>query len=99
VTPGRVTALACTFREAARLLRIDRSSTLHDLIRAGRLRPVSWGRRRRIPLEQIQELAREGFTISARRPRVTSRVRKSEAFDAEAFARLDVAALARRDLP
>jgi excisionase family DNA binding protein len=71
-----MTALALTFREAARLLRIDRSSTLHELIAAGRLRPVSWGRGQRIPLEQVQELARVGFTVGGKPARIVSRVRR-----------------------
>lgn len=70
-----MTALACTYREAARLLRIDRGSTLQDLIRAGRLTPVPWGQRQRIPLEQIQLLARTGFTVGGKPSRVVSRRR------------------------
>jgi excisionase family DNA binding protein len=68
-------SLACTFREAARLLRIDRGSTLHDLIRAGRLKPVPWGKSQRIPLEQIQELARTGFTVNGKPSRARSNPR------------------------
>lgn len=71
------TALALSLREAARLLGIDRGSTLHDLIRAGRLRPVPWGNRHRIPLEQIQELARTGFTVDGKPGRAVSRPRRA----------------------
>ena len=70
-------ALALTFREAARLLRIDRSSTLHHLIDAGLLRPVPWGDRRRIPLEQVQELARSGFTVCGKPSRARSHPRRA----------------------
>ncbi len=70
-----VLALALTFREAARLLRIDRSSTLHLLIDSGRLRPVSWGSGQRIPREQVEELARTGFTLDGRSSRGVSRRR------------------------
>jgi excisionase family DNA binding protein len=65
-------ALACTFRETARLLHIDRGETLHALIRQGDLRPVPWGKGRRIPREQIEALARRGFTIGERRSRAGS---------------------------
>jgi excisionase family DNA binding protein len=70
-------ALALSYREAARLLRIDRGSTLIDLISAGRLKPVPWGGRRRIPLEQVQELARTGFTVNGKPSRAVSRPRRS----------------------
>lgn len=70
-------ALALTYREAARLLRIDRGSTLSELIRAGRLRPVPWGKRNRIPLEQVQELARTGFTVAGKPSRAISRPRRA----------------------
>jgi excisionase family DNA binding protein len=72
-------ALAVSFREAAHLLGIDRGSTLLDLIHAGRLRPVAWGKRQRIPLEQVQELARTGFTARGRPGRALSRSRTSPA--------------------
>lgn len=69
-------ALALSYREAARLLRIDRGSTLAELIRAGFLRPVPWGsRRQRIPLEQVQQLARTGFTAGGKPARAVSRRR------------------------
>ncbi len=72
-----MTALVLSLREAAKLLHIDRGSTLLDLIRAGRLRPVPWGRRQRIPLEEVQRLAREGFsTADGEVSRVVSRPRR-----------------------
>lgn len=69
-------ALSLTFREAARLLRIDRSATLHELIRRELLRPVPWGAGQRIPLEQIQELARTGFTVNGKPSRARSTPRR-----------------------
>ncbi len=70
-------ALALSYREAARLLRIDRGDTLHDLISTGLLRPVPWGKGKRIPLEQVQELARTGFTVKGRPSRAASRPRRA----------------------
>jgi hypothetical protein len=69
--------LVVSFREAARLLKIDRGATLHDLIRAGQLRPIPWGARQRIPLEQIQALARRGFTVNGKPSRAISRPRRA----------------------
>lgn len=54
--------VALTYREAARLLRVDRSKTLLALIRCGKLRSVPWGRWERIPLVDVQRLAETGFT-------------------------------------
>jgi excisionase family DNA binding protein len=71
------TALALSFREAARLLKIDRGSTLLELIRLGRLRPVPWGARQRIPLEEVQRLARTGFTVDGKPSRAVSRPRRA----------------------
>jgi excisionase family DNA binding protein len=71
------TSLALTFREAAKLLRVDRGTTLHTLIRADRLRPVPWGKGQRIPLEQVQQLARTGFTIGGKPSRAVSRPRRA----------------------
>jgi excisionase family DNA binding protein len=68
----KTAALALSYREAAKLLRIDRSSTLHELIDAGLLRPVPWGRRKRIPLEQVQQLARTGYTVNGKPGRARS---------------------------
>lgn len=75
-----MTALALTYREAARLLRIDRGSTLHALIAAGSLRPVPWGEGQRIPLEQVQQLARTGFTVNGKPSRASSRPRSMSRF-------------------
>jgi excisionase family DNA binding protein len=74
-----VTALVLTFREAAQLLRIDRSTTLLELIDAGLLRPIPWGQARRIPLAQVQELARTGFTVKGKPSRAVSRRRSTPA--------------------
>ncbi len=67
------TPLVVSLREAARLLKVDRSSTLHALILAGRLVPVPWGGRQRIPIEQVEELARTGFTLDGKPARARKR--------------------------
>jgi hypothetical protein len=54
--------LTVSFREAARMLGIDRGVTLHALVRSGRLTAIPWGARLRIRVEEIRELARTGFT-------------------------------------
>ena len=46
--------------EAARMLRVSRSQ-IYNLIACGALRTVHIGRSRRIPVEDIERLAREGF--------------------------------------
>jgi hypothetical protein len=68
-------ALACTKRETARLLRIDRGATLDELIARKLLIPIPWGKGWRIPLEQIQHLARTGYTVNGRPSRAVSRPR------------------------
>lgn len=94
-----VTALVVSYREAARLLHVDRVRTLHALIAAGSLRPVPWGGRMRIPLEQIQQLARTGYTVGGRPGRAVSRPRRSGTVDPDALRRLDIEALAAKERP
>lgn len=72
--------LALSHREAAAALGVDRGTTLRDLIAAGRLREVPWGvsaggrPRTRIPAEDVERVAREGFVDPAcRAPRARSR--------------------------
>jgi excisionase family DNA binding protein len=50
-------------REAARRLRVDRGSTLEDLVRAGRLRtvPALSGNGVRIPSQDVERLLGEGL--------------------------------------
>jgi len=55
-----VSALLCSYREAAALLGVGRNGALHDLIRRGLLRPVTLNGQARIPREQVEELARHG---------------------------------------
>ena len=74
-----VTALVLSYREAAHLLRIDRSSTLHELIRRGDLSVVPWGRGTRLTLESVQTLARRGWTASGKPVRAVSRRRAAPA--------------------
>jgi excisionase family DNA binding protein len=76
-------------REAAHLLGIDRGRTLGELLRSGQLRAVPWGRGERIPLEEVQRLAREGWAAAGEKPRPSHRRRKPRA-DPAALRRLDV---------
>lgn len=74
-----MTVLALSYREAAQLLRIDRGRTLHALIASGQLRRVPWGTGWRIPLDEVQRLAREGYTVAGRPGRAVSRPRRAAA--------------------
>ncbi len=84
--------LALSRREAARLLGVARGRTLDLLVRAGRLRLVPWGKGWRIPREDCERLAREGWTMAEverprrARPRVTSRGRT----EAERIRNIDI---------
>jgi hypothetical protein len=83
--------LALSKREAARLLGIDRGATLDHLIRTGRVHLVPWGRGHRIPLEDVQRVAREGFTFHDKPVRTRlSRRRTPGLVDPDALRRLDV---------
>jgi hypothetical protein len=87
-------ALALSKRAAARLLGIDHSGeAMAYLVREKRLRMVPFGRRYRIPLEDVQRVAREGFELAGRRQRVRASRRRSGLVDPEALRRLDVEAL------
>lgn len=55
-------------REAAKLLGIDRGRTLGALIALGKLRVVPWGNGERIPLTDVERLAREGWTVPQESP-------------------------------
>lgn len=50
-----------SFRKAAKLLGIDRGSTLQALIKSGQIKCVKAGRTVRIPLSEINRLAVQGF--------------------------------------
>jgi hypothetical protein len=50
-----------SFREAAAVLGVDRSSTLPALVRAGILRTIPWGASTRIPAADVERVCREGF--------------------------------------
>lgn len=54
-------------REAARRLRIDRGTTLEELLRSGRLRavPALSGKGVRIPSAEVERLQREGLQPGA----------------------------------
>ena len=86
-------ALALSRRRAAQLLRIDRGDTLDQLIRRGLLREIPWGKGKRIPLEDVERLAREGFTAEGTRPRRRPVSRKPGVCDPDALRRLDVETL------
>lgn len=63
-----------SMREAARRLGIDRSSTLPELIRTGRIAVVLKGTRPAIPVSEVERIAQEGFgdarvKVTARHPR------------------------------
>jgi DNA-binding transcriptional ArsR family regulator len=53
--------ITVTKREAARLLRVDRKTTLAKLIDAGAIRTVPWPGGDRIPRSEVERLAREGI--------------------------------------
>jgi hypothetical protein len=55
-------------RAAAKLLGVDRGSTLGDLLATGNLRTVTLGGRPRIPLAEVERLAAEGTTRTGRKP-------------------------------
>lgn len=70
-----MTPLLLSKRRAAALLGISRNHTLNELIAAGHLRVVKLGGSRiRIPLEDVQRLAREG--IEPARPAPAKRAPK-----------------------
>ncbi|MBX7115915.1 MAG: helix-turn-helix domain-containing protein [Myxococcaceae bacterium] len=76
--------LMVSHREAARLLGIDRGSTLKSLIETGHVRTVKANGRTRIPLEEVQRLAEQGFDLSQSKPkRRRVRAKKSTAVDVE----------------
>lgn len=85
--------LALSRRQAARLLRVDRGATLDELVRRGLLREIPWGKGRRIPLEDVERLAREGFAAEGARPRRRPVSRRPGVCDPEALRRLDVETL------
>jgi excisionase family DNA binding protein len=82
-----IAPLVLSRRQAAKLLRIDRGATLDALIRAGKLREIPWGAGRRIPLAEVEKLAREGFTVTGRAPRTR---RAPGTCDADALRKMDL---------
>ncbi len=85
--------LVLSKREAADLLGVDRGRTMGELIRSGQLRPIPWGKGQRIPLEEVQRLAREGFKATGAKPRASHSRRKGKA-DPAALRKLDLDTLA-----
>jgi hypothetical protein len=85
--------LAVSRRQASRLL-ATRPATVAELVRMGLLREVPWGEGRRIPLEEIERLARTGWKLDGPTPRRRAS-RKGGQCDPDALRRLDVEALTR----
>jgi hypothetical protein len=72
------------FREAEALLHLDRSTTLVALVKSGQLHTVPWGKETRIPRDEVERLAREGFTATGKKaPRRTVKRRPNAAEEAE----------------
>ncbi len=55
-----MTPLLLSKRRAAALLGIGRTNTLQELIESGKLRVVRVAGRVKVPLEEVQRIAREG---------------------------------------
>lgn len=86
--------LVLSRREAARLLGIDRGETLGELLSTGQLRTVPWGRGLRIPLEEVQRLARDGWRKAGAKPRASKLQRRAGVCDPAALRKLDLDSLA-----
>lgn len=56
-----------SFREAAKVLGLDRNLTIPALVKSGQLRAVQWGREIRIPREEVMRVAREGFVVGPKK--------------------------------
>ena len=85
--------LALSFRSAGTLLGIDRA-TVASLVKSGVLRAVPWGRAIRIPLVEVERLAREGWSQTPTgRPRPSRPTRSRSRVDPDALRKLDVNSL------
>ncbi len=91
MTRATSTPLAVSRRQASRLLGC-RPSTVAELVRRGLLREVPWGDARRIPLEEIEQLARTGWRLDGPAPRRRTSRRAGQC-DPDALRRLDVETL------
>lgn len=92
-----MTPLVLSYRQAAKLLRVDRGSTLPWLIKSGRLRVVPWGKSTRIPLAEVQRLAAEGFDAKGVSPRAAHAPRmKRGTVDPESLRRTSVDEILRK---
>jgi len=86
--------IVLTRREAARRLGVCRNRTLPALIRAGLIRVVPWGKGTRIPLAEIERLAREGYEGDPTTPRAPRAARSRPGrCDPDALRSLDVSKL------
>lgn len=83
-------------RAAAKLLGVDRGTTLEELLRAGILKTVDIGGRPRILRSELARVLAEGFEVPkrGRHPRAPKRPRGSNALpDVEAMRRFDLSKL------
>ncbi len=87
-----MTPLLLSDRAAAKVLGVSRD-TVAALRRAGQLRSVPWLGRFKIPLAEIERLAREGVTAAGRRPRAKRTAPPSAAGAAAAIRAINVEAL------
>lgn len=86
--------LALSRRRTARILGI-RPETVATLVHLGKLTEVPWGNRRRIPLVDVERLAREGWTLEEKAPRKRT-VSRPAADVATAIRAIDLESLTRR---
>ncbi|WP_242394820.1 helix-turn-helix domain-containing protein [Anaeromyxobacter oryzisoli] len=64
-------------RAAARMLGVDRGTTLEELVRDGRLRTVDVGGRPRIPRSELERVLAAGVPQAEAKTRRASRTRKA----------------------
>lgn len=71
--------LILSLRQAAARLGVDRATTLHDLIRLGVIRTVDVNGKTKIPVAEVERLAREGFRTDGVAPKSKPKARKPAA--------------------
>ncbi len=79
VPRGGATKELLSKRAAAKLLGVDRATTLETLIRAGRIRTVDVGGGPRIPRAELERVLATGVEVPHEKRRRAPRVRRSEA--------------------
>ena len=76
-----------SFREAAKRLGVDRNKVLPELVRRGELRTVDVNGQKRIPAEEIERLARQGFDVTGpAKPRARREKKKAATTPADVAA-------------